>query len=303
MAAEASALMSLADLLNRAMLDPLVRSALLATVVLGLAAVAGGLARRDLVAFRRPATWLAIATSLLAALALAAAGDRLASALPELSFLQGWERVPLYLLALGYGPSIGIVAGLAMSIAGWGAWVVGPNELMLVLELAAVGWLGLGPTPRRARWAGPFAIVLGWSLATATVGLAAWAADGRPIATVPFLVAHSSALAAVASAALLAAAIPPRVWRRNVPGAADRVRLEHDHERVRWLRPLERAAYRRPSRHAQGAWPSPRLPSPSPLRAHRAHRRRRSRARTLSQPPQPPPLVRPVVSNHHVSDR
>lgn len=277
----------LGDLLTRATLDPLVRAALLAAAVLAVSALTGGLARRDLVALRRPATWLAIASALVAALSLATAADRVVASTGGSVSSLGWERIPLYLLALGYGPSIGVVAGLLMTLTRVGPWTLGPAELTLVLELAAVGWLGLGPTPRNVRWAGPLAVGLGWTLATATLGLAVWAADGRPIALVPFVTAHAGALPAVAIAAMLAAAIPPRSWRRQIPGAADAVRMERDDERVRWLRPLQRPdrSHRRTDRSGR-SW------SPPPRVAPFGSRRRRRRA--LTPPPALLSLRRPL---------
>ena len=287
------------DLLARAAVDPLVRAALLAAAVLLVAALAGGLARRDLFALGRPATWLAVAAALLASLVLAAAGDRLEAAVVGPDGVdvasRGWERVPLYLLALGYGPSVGLLAALATVFVLAGPWGFGTAAATLALEVAVVGWLGLGPSPRRSRWAGPLAVVAGWLLATATMGLASWASDGRAIALGPFLRAHASGGPAVAMALLLAAAVPPRWWRRRVPGASDRVRMERDDERVRWLRPLARPA-RRISR-PRGAWGDAfATAAPRPLR------RRRRPARRLGPVVLPSGLERHGTPNDGVGD-
>lgn len=283
----------LTDLFTRAALDPLVRAALLAAGVLLVAALAGGLARRDALALRRPAPWLAVAVALLASLVLVEAGERLLSAVsgsdPIELASRGWERIPLYLLALAYGPSVGLLAALATAFVQAGPWAFGAAEATLVLETAVVGWLGLGPSPRRTRWAGPLAIVGGWLLATATLGLAAWAADGRPIALEPFARSHRSGVVAVGLAALAAAGIPPGWWRRRVPGAADRIRMERDDERVRWLRPLARPTPRR-DRRGGTSRPAPRTIVPPPLR-----RPPRAPCR-LGAAPIPEPLERPAAA-------
>lgn len=285
----------LTDLFTRAALDPLVRSALLAAGVLLVAALAGGVARRDLIGLRRPATWLAVAAALLASLVFAAAGDRIAGAtaggLAAEWSGRGWERIPLYLLALGYGPSVGLLAALATGFVQAGPWSFGAAEATLVLEVTVVGWLGLGPSPRRARWAGPLAVVAGWMLATATLGLAAWAADGLPVALEPFLAHQRPLSAAIVVAALLAAAVPPRWWRRHVPGASDRVRMERDDERVRWLRPLARPAQR--ATRSRRAW----RPAPATIVPRRLQRRRR-RPRRLAAVALPPELERPANGTH-----
>jgi len=119
-------------------------------------------------------------------------------------------------------------------------------------------------------------VLVGWSLATATLGLAAWAAAGGP-ATLSALLATDGAVAiGVLSSALLTAVLPPRWWRRAAPGAVAGIVGARTDDGVRWLRPLRRRAklrardraltpvrmpgpLRRASRRARSATP-PRLP-------------------------------------------
>ncbi len=278
---------TLADLVARAAFDPLVRSALLAAALLAIASLAGGAARRDLSALTRPAGGVALAASLLAALGLAATTGALEARLP--GDLGAWtatpERLPLYLLALGYGPGVGLVGALAWSATSPGPWLADVGQARLALEVVVVGWLALAPSPRRRRWAGPLAVLLGWALATATLGLAAWATAAGTSSWSAFWDAQRGAIAVLVATALIAAIPTRRWWRRRVPGAAPAILGTTAHEGVRWLRPLSLPTRERRADRPSAPWPAP--PSPAPLR-----RARRSRDR-LPRPTTPAPLQRP----------
>jgi hypothetical protein len=276
---------TLADLAGRASFDPLVRSALLAAALLALASLAASVARRDLSALTRPAGGVALAAALLAASGLSAAtaaATRLAGDLGALG--AGAERLPLYLLAIGYGPGVGLVGAVAWSAATPRPWLAEVGQARLALEALLVGWAALAPSPRRRRWAAPVAVALGWALATATLGLAAWATDARATSWGAFWGAQREAFGVLALTSLVAALPPPRWWRR-VPGAAPALTGRGLHEGVRWLRPL--AAPRRPRRAGR---PHPRWPTPTPPAPLRRARRRRSR---IAPFPVPQPLRRP----------
>jgi len=267
---------TLLDLIARAGPDPLVRYALLGAAVLAVASLLGGWSRGDVRALMRPATWIALATAVVAGVALTAAGDRIGATLAIGWPLEGLRRLPLYLLALGYGPTVGALSGLAFAAVEARQWPLHGADALLALELAAVGWIAIAPSPRRHRLAAPLAVLVGWSLATATLGLAAWAAAGGP-ATLSALLATDGAVAiGVLSSALLTAALPPRWWRRAAPGAVAGIVGARTDDGVRWLRPLRRRAklrardraltpvrmpgpLRRASRRARSATP-PRLP-------------------------------------------
>jgi len=267
---------TLLDLIARAGPDPLVRYALLGAAVLAVASLLGGWSRGDVRALMRPATWIALATAVVAGVALTAAGDRIGATLAIGWPLEGLRRLPLYLLALGYGPTVGALSGLAFAAVEARQWPLHGADALLALELAAVGWIAIAPSPRRHRLAAPLAVLVGWSLATATLGLAAWAAAGGP-ATLSALLATDGAVAiGVLASALLTAVLPPRWWRRAAPGAVAGIVGARTDDGVRWLRPLRRRAklrtrdraltpvrmpgpLRRASRRARSATP-PRLP-------------------------------------------
>lgn len=251
--------MTVWDLALRARSDPLIGYALLGAAVLLTASLLGGLARGDVRALIRPRPWLALAAALAAALTLTAAGERLDTMFGLKASFAAVRRLPLHLLAIGYGPSLGLLAGLAFAVVESGQVALRGAGAVLALELAAVGWIALGPSPRRYRLAAPLAVTLGWALASATLGLAFWVADGRPSDATRFLATQASVSFGVAFSALVATVPTAAWWRNAAPGAAAGVRLEPDHDRVRWIRPLQRPRRGRPRRRMS------RPPTPSPL--------------------------------------
>lgn len=275
--------MTLLDIVARAGPDPLVRYALLGAAVLAVASLLGGWSRGDVRALRRPTTWIALATAIVAAVALTAAGDRIGATLEFGWPLEGVRRLPLHLLALGYGPTVGALAGLAFAAVETRQWPLHGADALLALELAAVGWIAIAPSPRRHRLAAPLAVLLGWSLATATLGLAAWAAVGGPATLAALLSADGAVATGVLASALVTAFPSPRWWRGATPGAAPGVTGSRDDDGVRWQRPLRRARAR--TTRGRTLTP-PRMP----------HALRRSpRAARVGTPPRLPGALEPAV--------
>jgi hypothetical protein len=275
---------STSDLLARAAADPLVRYALLGAAVLAAAALLGGWTRGDVRALARPSTWAAVAAAVLAATALAAAGDRIGAVLPGGWPLEGLRRFPLHLLALGYGPSPAVLAGVAFAAVESGQPGLAGAEAVLVLELAAIGWIAIAPSPRRRRLAAPLAVLVGWGLATATLGLAGRAADGASPSLTALLLDEGAVPVGVLASAALTLLATPRWWRRAAPGASRGVTGEpvvDDGRRV--LEPLER-----PRRRG-------RPPLRDPVRPHELARRRRGHA--PMRPPTPPPALAAAASD------
>lgn len=204
---------------SRAAGDPLLAYALLAASVLAAASLIGGWTSGDLRSLTRAGPWTAAALAAIAALALTIAGERTVMVAPDAWPVQGIRRLPLYLVALGYGPTMGVVA------AGLFAGVeriqepVPAAEVVLVLEMAVVGWLAIAPSPRRVRFAASFAVLVGWAMAMGTAGLAALAWLYRPLPLETWLTAVRADLPGVLAAAVLVALLPPSWWRRAAPGA------------------------------------------------------------------------------------
>ena len=85
--------------------------------------------------------------------------------------LAGISRLPLYIFALAYGPSAGLIAGLLfapISSIGLPAY----PELLLPLELCILGWLAIVPSSFQSRWAGSFNALLAYTLTFFSAGFA-----------------------------------------------------------------------------------------------------------------------------------
>lgn len=210
----------LADAWARVSGDPLLAYSLAAAAVLAVASLLSGWVRGDTRALTRPTPWIAIALAALAALALTIANERVDALTAGTWPMAGLRRLPLYLVALGYGPTAGIVAALLFAGIERVQGPVPAAEWVLVLEMGVVGWLAIAPSPRRSRLAAPFGVVAGWTLAMGTAGLAALASVHRPLPPTAWFEAMRADLPGVLAAALLLALPSPRWWRAAAPGAA-----------------------------------------------------------------------------------
>jgi integral membrane sensor domain MASE1 len=146
-----------------------------ATLVLAGMALIGGVVRRDFSILGVHSAILKMLSAVILAVLLTYAGDALqAQAIPAGS--GGWwptelYRLPLYLMALAYGPSPGLLMGLAYVVSSSPITSPDPQSGVLVLELVVIGWLAIYPSPTRFRWAGPFNAVFAYGLARLTGGL------------------------------------------------------------------------------------------------------------------------------------
>lgn len=209
-----------ADLAARLTSDPLLSYSLLAAAVLGASSLVGGWGRGDLRALSRPTPWIAVALAALAALAITVAGDRIEAVDPGAWPVPGIRRLPLYLVALGYGPTSGAIAALLFAGIERFQGPVPAADAVLVLEMAVVGWLAIAPSPRRFRFAASFGVLSGWALAMSTGGLAALAWAYRPLPLETWAATMRADLPGVLASAVLLALLPPRWWRSAAPGAS-----------------------------------------------------------------------------------
>lgn len=85
--------------------------------------------------------------------------------------LAGISRLPLYIFALAYGPTAGLVAGLLFApLSGLG--LPAYPEVLLGLELCILGWLAIVPSSYQSRWAGSFNALLAYVLTFFSAGFA-----------------------------------------------------------------------------------------------------------------------------------
>lgn len=191
---------------------------LFASAFLAAVALWGGVVRRDALALRlRPVrVKVALAVASGAALAWIAAG------IVPIVDLGAWQpaalyRLPLYLIALAYGPSIGFVVGLGYLAVAWLLPVLEPASFVLALELTVLGWLAIHPSPANHRWAGPAYALLAYALAWSTAGLAGVVAAHGSVSTATIVQQHAANLTSLVIIAALLGTLAPERYRRWFP--------------------------------------------------------------------------------------
>ncbi len=201
--------------------DPVLFYSACAALILALVSLGTGLARGDLLVLARPRVALRVLVAVAIGFVLEAAALRLATVAPSwlATAADGLAAVPVLALALAYGPSVGLLAGLIFAAAVAPAPFPGPREALLALELTILGWLAIYPSPRTTRWAGPLDALVAGALTWATAGTAWLAFTGQPI-RLDVIMDTSEALSVghlVALVALLA--LGPAAYERLFPGS------------------------------------------------------------------------------------
>ena len=207
-------------ILERMAIDPALGYMVFATAFLAGVAVLAGLIRRDVLALREPLVAAKLVVAVLAAVLLAHVTQTSVDAFGwhELTWGRpdGLFRLPLYVFALAYGPTPGVVAALGylgVDALGWTPEGGGP---VLPVELAVLGWLAIFPSPFRHRWAGPVDALAAYVLAWGTTGLTLLAVrDDLSIAGITNQ--HAGMAAGAAVAALALASLGPATYRRLFP--------------------------------------------------------------------------------------
>ena len=204
-----------------ASVDPALPYLLFATALLAAVAVTAGALRRDHRALRRRSTLLKLGAALAAAVLIAAATHQLSfrplSDATVWSQLGGLARLPLWLAALAYGPSVGVLIGLGYLAATAAPVIAGAASPVLVVELAVLGWLSIYPSPLRHRWAGTVDAVGAYVLAWGTAGLMQLYAGGERATWPALWNQHEGVLLGGAIAAVALLAFGPGVYRRWFP--------------------------------------------------------------------------------------
>lgn len=262
--------------------DPVLGYSLLAAVFLGSVSLLTGAARRDFMALRHPGVLLRLALGVALAVALTAFNAQLRAVLQPDSdaiwWLDGLQRLPLYALALAYGPSVGLVAALLFAAFEASAALPGFAAAVLALELVVAGWLAIHPSPRRQRLAGPLHVLLAYGLAWGSGGVALLAHRSAEVTLAGFWAQQTSTLGGVLLTALLALALAPAGYRRWFPHS--RIAPEPDPAAVPIVPPGSEVGARAGGRDAG-------LPAmEAPIVLERDGRREE---RTLDPPVRPPP--------------
>lgn len=201
--------------------DPVLLYSTGAAALLLVVSLASGLARRDFLALTRPRTLLRVLGAVAAAFLLTAADAYWGPELPErvAALTPGLHRLPLYVVALAYGPGTGLLVGVLFAGFHAGGGVPGWPEAVLTLELAVLGWLAIYPSPRDTRLAGPLDALLAYALAWGTAGVALLAARHGQATWQLVLAEHGVLLPGVVASALLLVLVGPRAYAVAFPGS------------------------------------------------------------------------------------
>src|SRR5680860_60625 len=200
--------------------DPVLLYSLAAALLLAAVSLSSGLVRADAAALANPR----ILVRVLGAVALAFVLRMLAESWPQAQLppllaevLPGLHRFPLYLVALAYGPTTGLLAGALFAAFASSALLPGAPEAVLTLELTVLGWLAIYPSPRATRWAGPLNGALAYLLAWGTAGITLFASSGATVTFAALVDEHRALLPGLGAALVLLAMVGPTAYRRAFP--------------------------------------------------------------------------------------
>jgi hypothetical protein len=219
--------------------DPLFAYSVAAALVLLTAALTAGFSRLDFIAVLHPHGLLAIVSAVLASLVLMVFIVWLErsllrlpwlwlDSLPESAFpLVGAWRLPLYIVALAYGPSAGLASAALIVAFSAQTGLPGWQEGLLAFELVTVGWLAIAPNPRKHPWAGTFNILLAHLLTLMTLGLALLRWQQRPLTLADLWQLSGEVSGGVLVSALVVAYVTPAFYARVFATSRIATRTEH----------------------------------------------------------------------------
>ena len=222
-------LADLPRLWSAASADPILFYSLASALLLAVVSLYSGLSRLDVIALANPRTLLRVVSAVAFAFVLRALAESAAVQPGSLValLLPGLHRLPLYVVALAYGPTAGLVAAVLFAAFASSTLLPGLSELVLALELVILGWLAIFPSPRASRWAGPLNGALAYALAWGTAGIALLAFQGVFVTIGALLALHAAVWPGVALSCALLAMLPPSAYRLAFPGSRIAPRQVH----------------------------------------------------------------------------
>lgn len=209
--------------------DPFLLYTLVAAAFLGLVSLWSGWRRKDFLTFFNAQGLLHIALAVLLAFILMLLSRYLLvtvtvppewGTFPWLESLRGLSRFPLYVIALAYGPSAGLLAAALFASFATSTALPSWPEAILALELLVLGWFAIAPSPYKHRWAGPFSAIMAYALAWATGGSAMLQAlTGEGVQWLTHANYHSFFILGASISAVLLVFISPEAYRRFFPNS------------------------------------------------------------------------------------
>jgi len=201
--------------------DPVLFYSLASALLLAVVSLYSGLSRLDFIALVNSRTLLRVVSAVALAFVLRALAESSVAPPGSLAalLLPGLHRLPLYAVALAYGPTAGLVVAILFAAFASTTLLPGLNEAVLALELVVLGWLAIFPSPRTSRWAGPFDGALAYALAWGTAGIALLSFQGVFVTVGALLALHADVWPGVALGCVLLVSLPPAVYRRAFPGS------------------------------------------------------------------------------------
>lgn len=201
--------------------DPVLFYSLASALLLAVVSLYSGLSRLDFSALANSRTLLRVVSAVALAFVLRALAESSAAAPGSVAalLLPGLHRLPLYAVALAYGPTAGLLVAVLFAAFASSTLLPGLNEAVLALELVVLGWLAIFPSPRTSRWAGPFDAALAYVLAWGTAGIALLTFQGVFVTIGALLAQHADVWPGVALSSVLLALLPPAAYRRAFPGS------------------------------------------------------------------------------------
>lgn len=201
--------------------DPVLFYSACAALILVLVSLGTGLARGDVLVLAKPKVALRVLGAVALGFLLQALAQRLTGASPPwvAAAANGVAAVPVLVVTLAYGPSIGLLTGALFAPAVARGAFPGLHEAFLTLELVILGWLAIYPSPRTARWAGPLNALVAGALTWGTAGTALLAFSGQAIQLQDLLAMSGSVSAETVATVALLFAVGPAAYARLFPGS------------------------------------------------------------------------------------
>lgn len=204
--------------------DPVLLYSLAAAALLAFVSLSSGLTRGDALALANPRILVRVLGAIAVAFVLRALAENTVLSWPAgeaptavASLLPALHRLPLYLVALAYGPTTGLLAGALFAAFASSTLLPGAPEAVLALELAVLGWLAIYPSPRSTRWAGPLNAALAYLLAWGTAGIAMLAFGGGSVTLKSVIAEHRVMLPGLAAVLVVLVLLGPAVYRAAFP--------------------------------------------------------------------------------------